>query len=281
MSKKHSHKKTYYNDIALRLAHKLMGIEHLHYGFFTGKLKPELANLSTAQEAYVKNLVSYIPKKGVKKIFDVGCGTGGVATLLVKKNFQVTCLAPDPYLTDKTRENTGGKVETITDMYENVNHLADESFDMVLMSESAQYIKIQEGWELNRKYVKPGGYVLISDFFRIRELDNQYLSKSGHPLDEYIKTAENLGFKLEKKTDITPQVAPTMDIYQDVIINKVFPVAEAIFEFVSRRYPLVYRVLKKFLQDKVLRLKNKYTTQDAETFAKYKGYFVLLFKREN
>lgn len=279
MSEKHSHKKSYYNDIALRLAHKLLGVEHLHYGYFDGNKKPELKNLPAAQDAYVKNLISYIPAKGVKKIFDVGCGSGGVATVLVKQKYQLTCLAPDPYLTQKTFENTSGKVETITDMYENVTHLPAESFDMVLMSESVQYIKIQEGWELNRKYVRPGGYVLASDFFLIRELDNPNLSKSGHPLDEYLKMAEKAGFTLKKKVDITSKVAPTMDIYQSVIVNKVFPVAEAIFEIVHRRYPFVYAILKKVLQKRILKLRDKYTTQDSETFSHYKGYFILLFQK--
>lgn len=278
-NKKHSHKKTYYNDIALRLAHRLLGVGHLHYGYFDKKLKQTLANLPEAQEAYVKNLISYIPKKGVKRIFDVGCGTGGVAEKLVKKKYDLTCLAPDPYLIEKTREATEDRVETITDLYENVDDRVHESYDLILMAESVQYIKMEEGWDQNKRFLRAGGYVLASDFFLIRELDDPHLSKSGHPLEEFISIAESRGFKLIKKEDITEKVAPTMDIYQWVILERVFPVAEAIFEVLHRRYPMVYRVLKAFLEKSVMKLKNKYTRQDSRTFRKYKAYMILLFEK--
>ncbi len=278
--KKHTHSRTYYNDIALRLGHKLLGLEHLHYGYFDKKLEPVLSNLPKAQEAYVKNLLSYLPSKGVKRIFDVGCGTGGVASQLVKKGYNLTCLAPDPFLIKKTLENTGGKVETITDLYENITDLPAGMYDLILMSESAQYIKIDEGWALNHHNLRSGGYVLIGDFFRIRELDQPHLSKSGHPIEKYLEAAEKQGFELLKKEDITEYVAPTMDIYQELILNKIFPVAEALFEFLKRRNPFVYRMMERILAPQVLKIKNKYSNQDAETFRKYKAYYILLFRKK-
>ncbi|MDH5654361.1 MAG: methyltransferase [Spirochaetia bacterium] len=280
MGKKHSHSKTYYNDIALKLAHRVLGIEHLHYGYFLPGQKAVLENLPRAQAQYVKNLLSFIPKKGIKHIFDVGCGTGGVATELLKKKMQLTCLAPDPYLITKTKENTKNRVETITDLYENVEGPSG-LYDMILMSESCQYVKIKEGWEQHSKFLRPGGYVLIADFFRIRELDQPYLSKSGHPLKEFIETAENLGFSLIKKQDITKFVAPTMTIYQNLITGKIFPVIEAIFEFTARKFPRFYKIMRKFLKNKVLFLKTKYENQGPDIFKKYKSYQVLLFQKKS
>jgi SAM-dependent methyltransferase len=278
MSVKHAHKKTYYNDIALRLAHKLLGLEHLHYGFFSSGAKADLSSLPKAQDAYVKNLISYIPKD-VKKIFDVGCGTGGVAKELVKKRYTLTCLAPDPYLIEKTRENTGNRVETITDLYENVHDLPEKSFDMILMSESCQYVDMDKGWAQSARYLREGGSVLIADFFRIRELDRPGLSKSGHPLEIFIEKAKQSGFKLVKKSDITANVAPTMDIYQSLITDKIFPVFESLFEFIRRRYPLLYSTLRLLAGKKVAALRVKYSNQNAEIFRRYKGYYVLLFKK--
>lgn len=278
MSKKHSHKSTYYNDIALRLANNLFGVKHLHYGFFSDGLEPTVENLPEAQERYMKNLLSYIPVD-VKKVFDVGCGTGEVAKQLIKKGMELTCLAPDPHLIQKTKENTEGKAKTITDLYENVDDEEDESFDMVMMSESCQYISIQKGWEQNRKYLKKGGYVLIADFFQIKPLDKEGLSKSGHKKERFLKVAKDSGFELLKEVDITKETAPTMDIYQDVITQKVFPVAEAIFEVLERKLPTVYKILKKTAGKKIEKLKNKYLTQDAKTFQTYKGYYIFLFQK--
>lgn len=279
MAKKHSHKKTYYNDIALRLAHKLFGVEHLHYGYFEKGTKQDLANLPKAQEAYVKQVLSFIPK-GVKRIFDVGCGTGGVAQKLVQKKYDVVCLAPDPYLIEKTKENTDGKVDTITDLYENVEHLASESFDLALMSESCQYVAIEPGWKQHNRFIRPGGYVLIADFFKIKEI-RPGISKSGHPLEEFKSAAAAAGFKLLKEKDITKFVAPTMDIYQSIIKDKIFPVFEAIGEFLSRRHPFILKIIKMFLGKKITKLHEKYSNQGSDIFQEYKSYRIMLFQKNS
>jgi len=156
---------------------------------------------------------------------------------LIGMGKELTCLAPDPYLIEKTRINTQGKAKTITDLYENVDDEKEESFDMVMMSESCQYISIKKGWEQNRKYLKKGGYVLIADFFQIKPLDIEGLSKSGHKKERFLRAAEEHGFELLKEVDITKETAPTMDIYQDVITKKIFPVAEAVFELLQRKMP--------------------------------------------
>ncbi|MCB1304125.1 MAG: methyltransferase [Leptospiraceae bacterium] len=279
--KKHSHKSSYYNDIALRLSHQLFGVEHLHYGFFEKGKKPTLQNMPSAQDAYVKNLMKYLPS-GIKRIFDVGCGTGGVATELVKRKYDVTCLAPDPYLIEKTLTNTKNKVKGIVDLYENLDPATSGlgTFDMVLMSESCQYIKINEGWDQNVAFLRPGGYVMVADFFRVRELDRPGLSKSGHPLESYLAAAESHGFVLKKKVDITKFVSPTMDLYQETITQKIFPVFGAIFEIIQRRYPWTYKVLRKLLGKKVAKLHQKYSNQGADVFSHYKAYLILVFQKK-
>ena len=127
--------------------------------------------------------------------------------------------------------------------------------------------------------MKKGGYVLVGDFFRIKQSDRPNISKSGHPLEEYLKSAEEHGFKLIKKREITRQVAPTMEIYQSVISNKVFPVTEGIFEVFERKFPLTYKVLRRILYNKVMNLKEKYSNQGPELFKEYKGYYILLFRK--
>jgi MPBQ/MSBQ methyltransferase len=277
--KKYEHISTYHNDIALKLAHKMFGLEHLHYGYFEKGDPVLLENLNKAQNAYVEKLLDTIPDN-VKTILDVGCGTGGVAKQLVEKKYDVTCIAPDPYLIDKTLENTGGNVKTHTDLYENIQDFAPESFDLILMSESCQYIKPDPGWEQNKKILKKGGYYLVADFFKIRPIDNPSMSKSGQPLDNFLERAEKANFKLLKKIDITPNVAPTMDLYQEILNVRLFPLLEAANEFVLRRFPFIHKILKFFLEKKVIFLVERYKTQNAENWVKYKGYFIFLFQKQ-
>ncbi len=280
-AKPHRHKANYYNDIALKLAHQLFGVEHLHYGYFDRKLPATRENLPRAQGAYVQNLLSFLPKKGLKRVFDVGCGTGGVARELVKRKLELVCLAPDPYLIERTRENTGGKARTITDLYENVtDEVGELSMDLILMSESCQYVNIAEGFANHRRFLRPGGHLLVADFFRIKPADARNPSRSGHMLEQYLAAARENGFRLVKEQDITERVAPTMDIYQDFISNKIFPVVEGIFEIVRRAAPRLHRLLGWIFGGKIRAIKSKYEKQGAALFSEYKRYMIYLFQKE-
>lgn len=272
------HSKTYYNDILLKLAQKLFGLEYLHYGYFEPDIPVNFDGLKIAQQKYTDKILSSIPKD-VKSILDVGCGAGGNAKAMVNAGYKVSCIDPDPYLLEKTQAATKNQVKTFVGMYENVRGIEPGSVDMVLMSESCQYINPQEGWKLHSQHVKPGGYVMAVDFFITREIDQPYLSKSGHRLQSFIDEAQKWGFQLVGKEDITQQTAPTMDLYQELIFNKVFPVCEAVFEFIRRKFNGLYKLLSFFMREKVLFLKEKYSHQDSKTFTQYKTYLVLVFKK--
>ena len=72
-----------------------------------------------------------------------------------------------------------------------------------------------------------------------------------------------------------------MDIYQEILTEKVFPVVEAIFAVLERKFPLSYRLLRRFFSKKVLALKEKYSNQGSRTFSAYKGYFIMLFQKKS
>ncbi|MGE0631904.1 MAG: class I SAM-dependent methyltransferase [Pseudobdellovibrionaceae bacterium] len=272
------YRSSYFNDIGLRLAQKLFGLEYLHYGFFE-KAPKTLAGLPAAQEEYVQKVLAQIPTEGVTKVLDVGCGAGGVAKQLVSRGYDVTCVDPDPFMLNKTYEATGGKIQRFQGLYEQVTEVPTDAFDMVLMSESCQYVPFTLGFTQHKKHLRLGGHVLIADFFKVRDLDYPYLSKSGHNLNEFLAEAKRQGFELVKDIDITQETAPTMDIYQDILSNRAFPVAEALFEYVERKFPAVYKILRFFVGKKALFLKQKYSAQDALTFKKYKSYRIFLFKK--
>ena len=71
-NKKYQHIKTYHNDIALKLAHKMFGLEHLHYGYFEKGSPVTLEGLNKAQHTYVEKLIEMIPKEVKIKSKDSG-----------------------------------------------------------------------------------------------------------------------------------------------------------------------------------------------------------------
>lgn len=278
MNTKHKHKKTYYNDIALNLGIKLLELKHLHYGYFEESEEKVFKNLSVAQDRYVELLLSHIPE-GVKKITDVGSGTGEVAKLLLDRGYQVICIAPDEFLIEKTKEKTENRAAYYQDLYENVKDIPDESQDLILMSESCQYIKPDPGWEQNKRILKKGGHLLVCDFFKMKPIDNPSVSKSGQPYDDYIRRSKENNFKLLIEKNITKNIAPTMDIFQNLIDSKIFPIADAFFELLRRRFPITNKIIHFFFGKKIALAKERYSNQDSKTFCEYKNYFLFLFQK--
>lgn len=278
MKANHKHKKTYYNDLALKLGDQILGIKYLHYGYFENVENISLESLRHAQEVYTEKLLSKIPP-GVKTILDVGCGTGEIARKLVEMGYDVVCVAPDPYLIERTLAHTDNGVTTYTDLYENLTELEPESVDLILMSESCQYIKPDPGWDQNKRILKPGGYLLVCDFFKIREIDDPHMSKSGQPYENFKERAKIANFELLLEEDITEKVAPTMTLTQNLVNEKLFPVGEVLFEFIKRRYPYIYKIGKYLLSARLEKLKNKYSALGAEKFCKYKKYITFLYQK--
>ena len=260
MSRK-NYKKTYYNDIALSLASRVLNVRHLHFGYFDESLKPSMQNLYQAQENYVSQLEKHIPA-GVHHVFDVGCGTGGLAGKLIEKGFAVTCLAPDSFLIEKTKTFTQNQVTTLTAKYEDLNGAfyqeRKNSFDLILMSESCQYIDVESGWAQNKHFLhQDKGYVLVSDFFKIKEIDCDFISKSGHDLDLYLSCAQKNGFQLLTKKDITANIIGTMEIYSDMIGRYGFPIVEALGKIFERRFPFLYKMFLFAFKKKIHKLEKK------------------------
>ena len=274
------HKKNYYKGIALKLASIVAEAKHLHYGYFERGLKPELKNLAAAQDNYLQKLLGFIPKTKVKRILDVGCGTGSVAAELVNRGYEVTCLAPDPYLIQRTREATNDRVATLTMMYENItDELPEQSFDLILMSESCQYIKPPTGWPQHIRFLRPGGYILVADFFRIKTADERNPSRSGQMWDDFLAYAKQHNFTVIKEKDITKFTAPTMDIYQSFINEKAIPSIDLLLELIERAAPWLYRILKPFLKNRLLKLKSRYQKQGGDLFQEYKRYMTVLLQK--
>jgi SAM-dependent methyltransferase len=276
---KHQHKKTYYNDIALNLGIKLLELKHLHYGYFEKSQLAVFQNLSSAQDRYVEFLLSHIPA-GVKKIVDVGCGTGEVAKLLLDKGYEVICIAPDEFLIEKTKEKTGNRATYFQDLYENIADIPAHSQDLILMSESCQYIKPDPGWEQNKRILKTGGYLLVCDFFKMKPIDNPAVSKSGQPYDNFIQRSKDNKFQLLVEKNITENIAPTMDIFQKLIDDKIFPIADAFLELLKRRFPIINKIIHFFFGKKIAIARERYSKQDSKTFCEYKNYFLFLFQKE-
>lgn len=265
------------SDLGLNLIMKLSGLDDLHFGYWDG-IEVSIDNVPQAQTQYSEKLASHIPE-GVESILDVGCGAGKLAQFLIERGYSVECLAPDPEMVEQARERLGDSAVVHASGFEDFT--TERKFDLVLMSESCQYIYVHEGLTRAAQALKPNGFLLIADVFRHRPSprDRPYISKSGHNLGRFLDAAKDKGFALEKQIDITDNVGPTLDLYDELLTTKALPCAEAGIEMLRTTHPWVFRTLKLFLGRKTRLLGQKYRHQGLDVFRQYRSYLTLLFQK--
>ena len=253
-------------------------LDHLHYGYWTGDIEIDIANLHIAQDEYAKFVISHIPD-GVKTILDVGCGTGQIAKKLLDMGYQVDCVSPCPFLKKQASELLGNRSYVFECFYENLQTV--NRYDMVLFCESFQYIDMEQALSKTNKFLNSGGYLLVCDIFRKDVLDKTFMG-GGHSLTKFYNLIAKSSFRLIENVDITEQTAPNMDLLDDVMESVVRPVVNAGVRFFESRNPITLKLLRWKYRKKINKAHKKYLEgrKTGKNFKKYKSYQFFLYKRD-
>ncbi len=252
--------------------------EHMHYGYWTEDLELDLANLPKAQENHSDFLISHIPENA-KSILDVGCGVGKLAQKLISKGYQVDCVSPSRTLSRHARELLGNRSQIFECPYEDLQ--TDKRYDVVLFSESFQYVNMEKAFQNTVKYLNPDGYLLICDFFKT-DAEGESVLGGGHKLSEFHNVIFYHPFTLIQDIDITEQTAPNLDIVNDLMMNAGLPIWNLIIKFLQSRSPFFSKILLWKFKKKIAKINRKYFScaRNAENFKKYKTYRLFLFQKE-
>jgi SAM-dependent methyltransferase len=252
-------------------------LKHLHYGYWTGDLNLDITNLHIAQENYTDFLISHIPD-GVKTILDVGGGLGHIAKKLVDMGYHVDCVSPSPFLNEQIRSLLPSTSQVFECMYEQFQTQC--KYDLVLFSESFQYIRMDEALERTTKLLSDNGYLLICDIFK-RDVDKNAVFSGGHKLSKFQQFLAKYPFQPVEDIDITEQTAPNLDIFNDTIRNVVGPILNSSVGYLADRYPLAVKFLRWKYRKKIEQTYHKYfnSARTSEDFRKYKTYRLLLYRK--
>jgi MPBQ/MSBQ methyltransferase len=266
----------------LKLYLDLSKTNYLHFGMWKKGDKLTLENAQAAQERYADNLVKFIPK-GVKTILDVGCGVGGNAIKLAELGYKVTGICPDPYQEQLFRKITKGKAGFCLTTLEGYN--SGEKFDLILMSESVQYIPFKDGFRKISRLLKKDGYLLISDYFK-KESARNTPNIPSEPLKDYLAAMDDAGFKVVKKMDITEAILPTLDYGDQLFYGYIKPVLDCILTTLQVHLKPIYWMTNVFfgirVKGKTIKqiIKNNLIPMKREFFKKHFNYQVMLIKRK-
>ena len=269
-------------DHVLKLYSESIRSPYLHYGFWDDpeSIDPNeltLDNMVKAQGRYIEHLASFIPDE-VKTILDVGAGIGGNSSYLISKGYEVEALSPDEYQETVFKEKYDGQVKFHRSKFENFE--PEKKYDLVFQSESSCYIEIEPGWKTAQKTVRDGGYLLASDYFLYHnDGSGDWHIKASHDEKNYIKKAEEYGFKLIKEFDQTENTMPTLDGAKALMERFIFPTLEFSSNYLGKNHPFILKVIKKAFGKKVDDKMKQLSLLDSKDFKKYKRYMIYLFQK--
>ena len=276
-------KKTVSREIGLEIGSicgkYFLKLDHLHYGYWTKDLEVDITNVRIAQENYANFLISHIPE-GSKRILDVGCGSGQTAKKLIVMGYKVDCVSPSHFLAGQARELLGSSSHIFECFYEQLQ--TETRYDVILFSESFQYIDIEEGIRKTVSFLNSDGYMLICDLFRKNTLDKSNIS-GGHPLEMFHNIVSEYPLRLIKDVDITEETAPNIDVVSDTFKKAVHPTVILTQQLLENSYPFASKVVKWVYRKKISKINKKYFNDEktGANFKKFKSYRLLLFKKTN
>jgi len=280
-------------ELGLVLAQQLLGVEDLHYGLWDADLPVLLANLGVAQQRYSDMLLDLIGRQtaGIRaaRLLDVGCGTGHLLQQLRERGFRVDAVNPSATLNRLVRERLGapGAADTVLleTGFESIpaEHLRNQ-YDLVLFSESFQYIPLPAVFEHLPGLLAPAGQVVICDFFKTAAHSQGGAGDrsfgGGHALADFYRRVGESGFAIELDEDLTRRVSPSIALLDEWLGQRLVPATTTLNTWLLDRHPFKTRVLKWLLRKQLARFHYKYLSgnRSQAVFEHYKSYRLLVLR---
>jgi len=263
-------------EIGLVLSRFFFNTEHLHFGFWPDDLSINIDNLKKAQDLHSNQILSSIPGD-VKTILDVGSGSGGLAEKLVGSGYKVECVSPSDYLSDAIEEKLKSSVVVHRSTFEKFE--SQKKYDLVLFSESFQYVNINKTLKKLPGIIKDKGHLLICDFFRQPGTGTKPLG-GGHDWQVFQNNLGDHDFTIVEDIDITKETARTYDLINQILNEVAGPVRDLSARYLDSHYPKGMRLLKWYFDKKIRRINRIYFSGNmtGEMFNKLKTYRILLYQ---
>ncbi|HEB30765.1 MAG TPA: class I SAM-dependent methyltransferase [Spirochaetes bacterium] len=272
-------RKSVFVDKDLQLLSQLAPGGFLHYPYFPDPdIDPEDISMSDIREGgtnYTNMLIKLIKDKK-SPVLDVGCGMGGLSSLLLEKGYNAVGLTPDNLQYEHIRGNLPG-LEVINSKFENMDRERySRYFGTIINSESMQYINLERGIPVYESVLKPGGRWIVADYFKKKK---KPLLRGGHNWEQFEKKITESGFRIVSSVDITPNILPLIKYMNMIMKNQLYPLVDYFIGRLRTKEPGIF-----FLLEEIIGKLKKYVTYnekylDAELFSEERKYMMLVIEK--
>ena len=265
-------------DIGLTIGRFFLNTEDLHYGYWPNGKEATIQNLAEAQEAHSQLIIEHIPDRA-KSILDVGSGSGNLAFKLLNLGYAVDCVIPSKFLAEQVAEKLGDRSKIHICRFEKIDDF--KKYDLILFSESFQYVKLGESLNKIVKMLNLSGHLLICDFFR-RDVSGESPMGGGQGWRVFQETIANYPLNLVTDIDITDEAAPTIDLLAKFNADVVSPIAEMSGEYLIDHYPKITKLFKWKFKKRLKKIHNIYLSGsvNGESFKQFKEYHLLVYEKK-
>jgi MPBQ/MSBQ methyltransferase len=266
-------------DFILRFCTDVVHLDSLHFGLWDIDHARTIDGLKQAQRNYSLFLIDKIPA-GVSRILDAGCGTGELSGWLIERGYAVTALTPDVHLTDIVTRRLKDIGTVVLSKFE--DFYASQKYDLIIMSESCQYMSRRLMFPKARELLTDDGLLLVSDYFR--KAPTKYYETVWTNAEFSEKLAQS-AFDVVSCDDITERTLPTLDVARTCYAEVVLPTIELLRDLLLHVTPPIvvwaftralrkqFRLLGEFLYAKQL------AQFDSSRFKEHVEYKVFLLRR--
>ena len=280
-------------ELGLVLAQQLLDVEDLHYGLWDNDLDVSLGNIALAQQRYTDLLLEWLERLTANRpapgLLDVGCGTGHLLQQLLEQGYRADAVNPSVALNALVRDRLARLPACSATLYETTFEALpfrqlQQHYDVLLFSESFQYIPLPVIFSRVPGLLRPGGQLLICDIFKTAAHcdgeDGDRSFSGGHVLADFYQAVEKSAFQIRHDEDLTTRVSPNIALLDEWLTQRLHPALLSIDDYLLGAYPKLTRLIKWLARHKLARARYKYLSghRSQAVFEKYKSYRLLVLE---
>ncbi len=264
-----------FDDAQLKLYSELLPGGFLHFGYFDNtSIDPgdiSLNDVFRAQKRYADVLLEKLPDAKGLKVLDIGCGMGTMCRIMKDSGHFPTALTPDKTQAHHIRQ-LHPDIPLLECRFEDLEHQKyAAAFDVIITSESLQYLKQPIALPAIKTILKPGGLWISCDYFRIQEAHE----KSGHVLTEFQKNIAAAGLRITSQRDVTPNILPTMSYVYHFTQRVGMPLYRFALGKIEVKAPGIFYALQEAIPMIKGKIDKNLLTVNPQVFASQKQYLLM------